>query len=104
MTDRDGKAKNELKVFISGRDSTCGECGEDLGRHAWITLQEDKGAVCLTCADMDHLVFLASGDAALTRRARRHSRLSAVVPPGSGTSGRGCSSRMRRWSGPTRSA
>ena len=79
MTKRDGKAKNELKVFISGRDSTCGECGEELGRGAWITLQDEKGAVCLTCADLDHLVLLASGDAALTRRARKHSRLSAVV-------------------------
>jgi hypothetical protein len=28
---------------------------------------------------LDHLIFLASGDAALTRRARKHSRLSAVV-------------------------
>jgi len=28
---------------------------------------------------LDHLVFLASGDAALTRRARKYSRLSAVV-------------------------
>ena len=79
MTKRDGKAKNELKVFISGRDSKCDECGEELGRHAWITLQEDKGAVCLTCADLDHLAWLPSGDAALTRRARKHSRLSAVV-------------------------
>ena len=32
-----------------------------------------------SCADLDHLVFLPSGDAALTRRARKHSRLSAVV-------------------------
>ena len=79
MTKHDAKAKNELKVFISSRDSKCDECGEELGRHAWITLQEDKGAVCLTCADMDHLVFLLPGDAALTRRARKHSRLSAVV-------------------------
>src|SRR5438094_3831271 len=37
------------------------------------------GALCLACADLDHLVFLAPGDAALTRRARRHSTLSAVV-------------------------
>lgn len=35
--------------------------------------------MCLACADMDHLVFLPSGDAALTRRAKQHSRLSAVV-------------------------
>lgn len=42
-------------------------------------LQGDKGALCLTCGDMDHLVFLPSGDAALTRRSRMYSRLSAVV-------------------------
>jgi hypothetical protein len=71
--------KEELKVFISHRDSTCDECHEDLGRKAWITLVRDKGALCLSCGDLDQLVFLASGDAALTRRARKHSRLSAVV-------------------------
>ena len=69
----------EIKVFISNRDSTCDECGEDLGRKAWITLVRDKGALCLSCADLDHLIFLPSGDAALTRRARKHSLLSAVV-------------------------
>ena len=69
----------ELKVFISTRESTCGECGENLGHHAWITLNRDKGALCLACADLNHLVFLESGDAALTRRARKHSALSAVV-------------------------
>ena len=71
--------KSDLKVFISQRDSTCGECSQDLGRKAWITLDQDKGALCLSCADLDHLVFLPSGDAALTRRSRKHSTLSAVV-------------------------
>jgi hypothetical protein len=71
--------KEELKVFISNRDSTCDECRENLGRKAWITLVRDVGALCLSCADLDHLVFLPSGDAALTRRARKYSRLSAVV-------------------------
>ncbi|MFH1519516.1 MAG: DUF2293 domain-containing protein [Candidatus Omnitrophota bacterium] len=33
----------------------------------------------MSCADMDHLIFLSSGDAALTRRSRKHSKLSAVV-------------------------
>jgi predicted CXXCH cytochrome family protein len=69
----------ELKVFISSRDSVCDECHEELGRKAWITLKEDKGALCLSCADVDHLVFLPSGDAALTRRARKYSALSGVV-------------------------
>ena len=69
----------ELKVFISTRESTCGECNENLGSKAWITLVGEKGALCLACADLDHLVFLPSGDAALTRRAKKHSTLSAVV-------------------------
>ena len=70
---------NDLKVFISTRDSTCDECKEKLGTKAWITLNREKGALCLSCADLDHLIFLAAGDAALTRRARKHSTLSAVV-------------------------
>ena len=70
---------NQLNVFISNRESKCDECGQELGRHAWIVLKENKGAACLTCADLDHLVFLPSGDAALTRRSRKHSRLFAVV-------------------------
>jgi hypothetical protein len=69
----------DLKVFISTTNSSCDECGENLGRKAWITLAGDRGALCLVCADLDHLVFLPSGDAALTRRARKHSTLSAVV-------------------------
>ncbi len=73
------KSSEDIKVFISHRDSTCGECGEELGRKAWITLEEKKGALCLACADLDELVFLPTGDAALTRRARKHSVLSAVV-------------------------
>ena len=68
----------ELKVFITTRESVCDECGEGLGHHAWITLAGNK-AFCLSCADLDHLIFLPSGDAALTRRAGKHSTLSAVV-------------------------
>jgi hypothetical protein len=73
------KQTTDLKVFISTTESTCNECGEELGRKAWITLVEDKGALCLSCADLDHLIFLPAGDAALTRRARKHSTLNAVV-------------------------
>lgn len=68
-----------LKVFISHRDSVCDDCGEQLGRSAWIFLADERGALCLACADLDHLVFLPSGDTALTRRAKKHSRLHAVV-------------------------
>jgi hypothetical protein len=77
--DPNSMKSEEIKVFISNRDSKCDECGEELGRKAWITLERDKGALCLSCADLDHLIFLPAGDAAVTRRARKHSALSAVV-------------------------
>jgi hypothetical protein len=40
---------------------------------------EEAGPHCMSCADLDHLVFLPAGDAALSRRARKASTLSAVV-------------------------
>jgi len=70
---------SELTVFITTTDASCSDCGERLGRGAWITLVENKRALCLACADLEHLIFLPSGDAALTRRARKHSALAAVV-------------------------
>lgn len=57
------------------RDWNCAECGgtgELLQMH-------DAGPLCLTCSDLDQLVFVPSGDAALTRRATKASSLSAVV-------------------------
>jgi hypothetical protein len=69
----------DLRVFISTRETSCDECGEKLGSRAWITLVGERRALCLSCADLDHLVFLQPGNAALTRRARKHSTLSAVV-------------------------
>lgn len=70
---------NELKVFISNRESVCGECKENLGSKAWIYLAGEKGALCLSCADLDHLEFLPSGDQALTLRSKKYSSLYAVV-------------------------
>lgn len=75
----ESKSKADLKVYITAGEARCDECGEGLGRHAWIVLTEERRALCLTCADLDHLVFLPAGDAALTRRVRQHSRLWALV-------------------------
>jgi len=69
----------EILVFFVRRDSKCGECGNDLFSGTMITLEKERGALCLSCADLDHLQFLASGDAAVTRRATKHSKLRAVV-------------------------
>jgi hypothetical protein len=40
----------------------------------------EKGKpLCMECADLNQLVWLPSGDAALTRRAKKHSKLWAVI-------------------------
>jgi hypothetical protein len=57
------------------KDWSCHACGGS----GDLLLMEDAGPLCMACAEMDHLVFLPAGDAALTRRAKRASELSAVV-------------------------
>ncbi|MBK8504350.1 MAG: hypothetical protein IPL46_20365 [Saprospiraceae bacterium] len=71
--------QSELKVFISGGESTCESCLEKLGSQAWIFLAGKRSALCLNCADLDHLLFLPSGNGTLTRRAKKYSTLNAVV-------------------------
>jgi hypothetical protein len=68
----------EVVVFSIVRESTCGECGKELGTGSFLRKEGDL-VLCLACADLDHLAYLPRGDAALTRRARRFSKLSAVV-------------------------
>ena len=69
---------DDIVVFEILRESACAECGEELGRRQLLRLERER-PLCLTCADLAHLVFLPSGDAALTRRASKHSKLRAVV-------------------------
>ncbi|RFU20958.1 DUF2293 domain-containing protein [Geodermatophilus marinus] len=70
-----GNRAPDLVVVSPLRDWTCAACGGT----GHLLLMEDDAPLCLVCADLDHLTFLPAGDAALTRRARRASRLSAVV-------------------------
>jgi hypothetical protein len=65
----------DLVVISAINDWVCCECSAT----GDLLILEGPGPVCLRCADLDHLVFLAAGDAALTRRAKRASGLSAVV-------------------------
>ncbi len=65
----------DLVVVMPVKDWKCAECGGT----GDLLIMDDAGPLCLTCADLDHLVFLGAGDAALTRRAKKGSTLSAVV-------------------------
>src|SRR5688572_10083629 len=74
----EAERRDEIVVFWIIRDSVCAECGEELGRGRFLRLEAER-PLYLRCADLDHLVFLARGDPALTRRASRYSTLRAVV-------------------------
>ena len=76
--------RDEIVVFWIVRDSACAECGDELGKGRFLRMEAER-PLCLACADLDHLVFLGRGDAALTRRASRYSTLRAVVVRFSGS-------------------
>ncbi len=65
----------DLLVISPLKEWICGECGGS----GELLFMEGDGPLCLDCADLGHLVFLPSGDAALTRRAKKASGLAAVV-------------------------
>lgn len=65
----------DLVVVIPTKEFECAGCG---GTDAFL-MMDDAGPLCLTCADLDSLVFLPAGDATLTRRAKKASPLAAVV-------------------------
>ena len=62
------RAPPDLVVIQPVKDFTCAECGDSSGD---LLTMDDAGPLCMSCADMDHLVFLPAGDAALTRRAKK---------------------------------
>jgi len=74
LTDQQSKVP-DLVVIEPLNEWTCAGCGGS----GSLLLMEDGAPLCLVCADMDHLVFLPAGNAALSRRAKKASRLSAVV-------------------------
>jgi len=73
-----GAALRDIVVFWILRDSACAECYSELGKGRFLRMEGER-PLCLACADLDHLIFLARGDTALTRRASKYSTLRAVV-------------------------
>lgn len=69
---------DDVVVFIVTKATKCAECRAELPDGSFLRL-EDRTPLCLDCADLGALEFLPSGDAALTRRASKHSALKAVV-------------------------
>ncbi len=71
--------KNERKVFIVHKPTSCGRCHADLDKGRWIELAGDQGALCMKCSGLESLEFLPPGNMALTRRSKKYSSVWAVV-------------------------
>ena len=67
-----------LVVIEAIKPWTCATCQSERGAGAAL-MMEDAGPRCMDCADLSHLEYLPSGNAALTRRATKLSGVSAVV-------------------------
>ena len=74
LAEEQGRAP-DLVVISPLKEWICEECGGS----GDLLFMEGDGPLCLECSDLDLLVFLPAGDAALTRRARKASGLAAIV-------------------------
>ncbi len=94
----------DLLVISPVSDWTCTVCSDTDD----LLMMEEAGLVCMCCADLDRLILLPSGDAALTRRAKK---APVGSPPSSsssaghevGTSVGVCWWRRRLWRSPSES-
>jgi len=68
----------ERVVFSILRESSCSECGAELGRGDFLYKEVDD-AFCMGCAGLGDLEYLPAGDAALTRRSKKYSAQTVVV-------------------------
>lgn len=73
--------RSSFSVFLSRRDKLkCCKCNQNIKKGDFAVSESEKGsALCFKCSPFRDLLFLPSGDAALTRRSKKHSSLSAIV-------------------------
>ena len=62
--------QDDIRVFYSSRDTVCDDCNGSIERGELIAFSDARETLCLSCADLDHLIFLPAGNAALTRRSK----------------------------------
>jgi hypothetical protein len=75
LAEKQSRPPDLVVIWPLHQDWSCAECGRSGG----LLCMEGPGALCLRCAELDHLLYLPAGDAALTRRAKAAGGLRAVV-------------------------
>ena len=79
MMEKHNSSDDSLAVFYTDHDQKCAECNRDIEKKSLIFDKTDKGTICLSCAGLDGLVILPSGNTALTVRSKKYSKISAVI-------------------------
>lgn len=68
----------ELVAYIILKNSQCSQCNEELWKGSILYVEEGQ-SFCLNCAGFGDFAFLSSGNAALTRTAKKYSSTNLVV-------------------------
>ena len=78
MLEKKSSQSAELVVFLTVRDSQCNRCKKEMPKNSFL-LMEGEEPLCMNCAGLEGLAFLPSGDAGVTRAAKKLSKKSAIV-------------------------
>jgi hypothetical protein len=69
---------SEPVVYIIVNESKCSQCKKEMPKGSFLMMDADN-PYCMACTSYKDFIFLPSGDALLTRRAKKYSSPSAVV-------------------------
>ncbi len=74
-------ASNNHNIYLTKKEKLyCQKCKRDVPKgHHYVAPDENAKGYCLKCSPFIRYTFLPSGDAAMTRRSKKHSTLCGVV-------------------------
>jgi len=82
MAEDEKSVKKRNTVYVLTRASRCHHCDKKLVRGDVVKLEnkdDDREALCQTCAQLDAFVLVLKGRAQVTRLATKYSKISYVV-------------------------
>lgn len=78
----EAEKSKDPSVFALSRSSRCFSCDKKLAVNDLVQLEpkdDDNEVFCLTCAKLDHLQVLPSGNAKITRLAKKYSQTRFLI-------------------------
>lgn len=79
MSKKQNSEENPLTVFFADHDRQCAQCSRNIEKKSLVFINQDNVSICLSCAGLNELVILPSGNTALTVRSKKTSKMTAVI-------------------------